>query len=171
MTAGILIIDKDTAFRNILYQRFRGENYRVFDAVEFSEIKRILRRKRIDVVIINLVELQNEGIHLLKRIKKRQPLIQVILINNSENMTLSIKAMNLGAFDDILLPVNIQSLICTVHDAVNKKRQLMKNRKTFQQKYDDIMMAISFAEAGEAEIAEKILDSSRQPDFKKKSNK
>lgn len=157
MSTGILIIDRDVSFRSSLKERLLTEGYRVLTSEAPAEIVRFVRRKRIDAILLNLVEFKREGLHLLAVIKEIRPLVQVILLNRSDQISLSIEAMNLGAFDDFLLPFDMKELLLRINNAVQEKRALRRKRKTWRQKMDDLMIAVSFAEAGEMETARRYL--------------
>ncbi|MFH2133107.1 MAG: response regulator [bacterium] len=160
MSAGLLIIDRDSLLRSNLDHRLRIERYRIFTSDRPDEIMKMMRKKRIDVVLLNLVDLRNEGLRLLTQLKALRPLVEVILINQSSQIALSIEGMKRGAFDDFLLPFDMNQLLTRIQDAIALKKQRRSRRKTFREKIDDIMIAVSFAEAGEIETARQYLNRS-----------
>ena len=98
------------------------KGWRIFKSRQQKDVKQILKIHKIDVVLLDLSDLKKEGLILLKMIKKMNPAIQVITINSGEQISLSIEGMKLGAFDDFLMPLNVDSLICRIREAYQKKK-------------------------------------------------
>lgn len=172
MSAGALVIDHDSLLRSSLKDRLKQEGYRVFLSDQPAEVGRLIRRKRIDVVLLSLAGLKREGLMLLSLIKELRPWIQVILINRSEQIGFSIEGMNKGAFDDFLLPFNMNDLMVRLKDAVLQTQKQRGTKKSWRRKLDDMMIAVSFAEAGEVETARQYLDRPHhQPDGDKSVDK
>jgi DNA-binding NtrC family response regulator len=113
----------------------------------------MIRRNNIDVVLLGLTTLHKEGLAILEMIKKVRPLTEVITINGSGEVALSIESMKLGAFDDFMGPFNIESLVERIHDASVRKKQREKRKRPLLERYMEIMSAGAFAEAGEQETA------------------
>jgi DNA-binding NtrC family response regulator len=65
------------------------------------------------------------GLSLLRNIKQTYPTVQVILMIPSEehSLSLSIEGMKLGAFNDLMIPFDVQTLVKHVDAAFAKKRQ------------------------------------------------
>ena len=61
---------------------------------------------------------------ILKALKRIRPLIEVITINRSDQMALSIEGMKLRAFDDFIVPFDLESLVRRIQEACRKTRQL-----------------------------------------------
>ncbi len=125
------------------------------------ETKRILKRKDIDVVLLDLNGLKREGLALLKMIKKMRPAVQVIIINSAEQLSLSIEGMRLGAFDDLFIPLDLEALIERIKEAFEHKEKTESKKPSFFQRCQDLMVAASFAEAGEDDMAREILAKER----------
>ncbi|QTA81678.1 Chemotaxis protein [Desulfonema limicola] len=117
MNITLLIIDQDNPFRNNLIGRLHHENYKILLAVRQEDIKQILDKEDIDVVLLNLDKTNREGLMILKQIKTESPLTEIIIINSSKHIALSIEGMKLGAFDDFFLPFDVESLIQRIKDA------------------------------------------------------
>jgi len=121
MNITLLIIDQDNPFRNNLIGRLHHENYKILLAVRQEDIKQILDTEDIDVVLLNLDKTNREGLIILKQIKTESPLTEIIIINSSKNIALSIEGMKLGAFDDFFLPFDVESLVERIKDAFSHK--------------------------------------------------
>jgi DNA-binding NtrC family response regulator len=162
MGINLLIIEADALFRLNLSRRLRLERYRVFEAEQQADAGKILERKKIDVVLLGLNGLKRQGLLLLERIKKIRPLTEVIIINTSEYLSLSIEGMKLGAFDDVFLPLNMDSLAERIQEAYRLKKKNEKAKKSLFRRYQDVMVAATFAEAGEPDIARELREQQPQ---------
>nr|MBC8361909.1 response regulator [Candidatus Desulfatibia profunda] len=148
-----MIIESDHMFGNNLVQRLTNETWQILFADRLSDAKKIVKRKNIDVVVLGLNAMKREGLAILKMIKKIRPFTEVIIINSSEQIALSIEGMKLGAFDDFMVPFDIDSLRIRIQDAWQQKKQKETAKKSLLDRYRDIMIAATFAEAGESDMA------------------
>lgn len=165
----LLVIDVENSFRIGLERRLQIEGFEIYVASQASEVKKIVKQKKIEVVLLSLVELKENGLTILTQLKDFRPSLEVILLNGSDAMALSIKGMKLGAFDDFILPFDFSGLLSSIHNAISRYRAAKKKKKPLLKRYEEMMIAITMAEAGSHDLAEDYL----KPDKKtrKKSNK
>jgi DNA-binding NtrC family response regulator len=163
MGVNLLIIEMDNFLQDHLSRHLSGEEYRIFTARQKTEAKRMVKRRNIDVVLLSLNDFQNESMVLIKMIKKVRPAVQVITINSGEHISLSIEGMKLGVFDDLLMPLDLDALISRIKAAFQAKKAAEVVKPSLLQRCQDIMVAASFAEAGEAEMAKELLTKRRKP--------
>ena len=156
-----MIIETNSFLYEHLYGRLGSKDYRIFKSRQPAETKRILKRKDIDVVLLDFNGLKREGLALLEMIKKMRPAVQVIIINSAEQLSLSIEGMKLGAFDDLFIPFNLDVLIARIKEAFEQKKKAEIKKPSFFQRCQDLMVAASFAEAGEDDMAREILSKER----------
>ncbi|MGD8981962.1 MAG: response regulator, partial [Desulfobacterales bacterium] len=122
-----------------------------------KDIRRILKRHPIDVVLLSLNDLKKEGMALIKMIKKKHPAVQVVTITSGDQISLSIEGMKLGVFDDFLMPLDLDSLVSRIRDAYQAKKEAEIVKPSLFQRCQNLMVAASFAEAGEADMAKELL--------------
>ncbi len=158
-----MIVEKNSFLYEHLSGRLGSKDYRIFKSRQPTETKQILKRKDIDVVLLDLNGLKREGLALLNMIKKLRPAVQVIIINSAEQLSLSIEGMRLGAFDDLFIPFNLEALIAKIKEAFEQKKKAESKKPSFFQRCQDIMVAASFEEAGEANMAKELLEKKRMP--------
>ena len=170
MKIELLIIETNLAVRQNLVQRLSLDQYTVIDVDHPRKVKGFLKKNDIDVVLLGFSGLGVEGLSVLKTIKRTRPLIEVIMLNNSANISLSMKGMKLGAFEDFYMPLEIDTLVQSIEAAYLQKKENEKHKKTIFQKYQDLMSAVTFAEMGEADTALSFLSSNDQPSSGKKKN-
>jgi DNA-binding NtrC family response regulator len=128
MALKLLITHADEMFRRNLSERMKSESLRIFEASHGDEASDILQRGPVDVVLLGKVGLKENRLALLKRLKGMRPLVEVILLTAPEEHSFkgAVEAMEFGAFDDILLPVDIQTLSNRVREAFKRKKERMK---------------------------------------------
>jgi len=158
MKATLLIISEGASLRRNLVSRLGAQGYVIFEAGREREAKKILGVENIDVVLICLGEFSAEGLPLVKMVRKCKTLSEVIILNSSNQFSLSMQLMKLGVFDDLLYPFDLTLLARRIEEAyesTKKKRQ--KTVKSLLRRYEAAMVAASFAEAGEDEMAREFL--------------
>ena len=152
-----MIIEKDRMLREHLVRYLKANDWRIFNSMQQKDIKRILKKHPIDVVLLSLNDLKKEGMTLIKMIKKKHPAVQVITINSGDQISLSIEGMKLGVFDDFLMPLDLDSLISRIREACQAKKDAEVVKPSLFQRCQNLMVAASFAEADEAETAKELL--------------
>jgi DNA-binding NtrC family response regulator len=159
----LLIVEADGVFRQNLALRLQHEKFEVFEADDSEGLHRLLKRRDVDVVLLGLNGFKERGLSLLKIIKAIRPLTEIILMNSPRDLPLSIAGMKLGAFDDLLLPFDLEALLDRVRKAWARKRELEAKRKgrSILNRCQDAMVAVSFAEAGQPDMAREVLRNSR----------
>jgi len=130
MPIRVLIIDTDENFCRNVSQRLLIEKYRVFVTVDVVEAKKIVQREKIDVVLLGLKGLKQRGLSLLTSIKRMRPSTEVILMLPAGHLSLSIEGMRLGAFDDLLMPFDIETLLSRIKAADQHKQNQKKVKKS-----------------------------------------
>jgi DNA-binding NtrC family response regulator len=62
-----------------------------------------------------------DGINVLREIKTRYPLIEVIMLTGHANLEAAVEGMELGAFDYLMKPMDIDELLYKIEDAYGRK--------------------------------------------------
>jgi DNA-binding NtrC family response regulator len=75
----------------------------------------------VDVVILDVRMPGMDGIQTLREIKARYPLIEVIMLTGHASLEAAIQGMELGAFDYLMKPIDIDDLLYKAQDAYKKK--------------------------------------------------
>ncbi|MBF0450406.1 MAG: response regulator [Candidatus Magnetomorum sp.] len=122
MGGTILIIEASMLLEHLV-RYLEVKDWRIHKIREHKEIRRLLKQSPIDVVLLNLSDLKNEGITLINMIKKITPETQVITINSGDQIHLSIEGMKLGVFYDFIMPLDVDSLITKIVEACQFTRE------------------------------------------------
>ena len=121
MAIHILIIEAENRFRKNLYQCLQDKGFIVDKVTPKDDAVAIIAKENIDVVLLGVDGLGLEGLALIRPIKTISPETEIIIINDANHMDLSIAGMDLGAFDDFLIPLDIDSLVKRIREAAGDK--------------------------------------------------
>lgn len=100
-SASVLIIDDEDQLRNLLKRIIALEGFLVKDANNLRSGISILERESIDIVLCDVKLPDGNGIEFTGQVKKRFPLVEVILLTAYGNIADGVQAMRNGAFDYI----------------------------------------------------------------------
>ena len=170
MGINILIIESGSMIKDLMTGYNKNSNWNIYNSKQQKGIKKHLKKNNIDIVLLSLTDLKKEGIMLLKMIKRYNSDIQIITINSGKQISLSIDGMKLGVFEDYIMPLDLDSLFLRISDAYKVKKDLETNKPTIFESCQNIMMAVSFAEAGMPDIAIELLAKSQKRKETKKHN-
>ena len=80
-----------------------------------------LEQKEVDVVILDIKMPGMDGIETLREIKKRFPLVEVIMLTGHGTTETAVEGMKLGAFDYLLKPADFKDLTAKLEAARERK--------------------------------------------------
>jgi DNA-binding NtrC family response regulator len=122
MAISILLVDDEVAFVESLTKRLRLRQFDVHQAFDAETAMQVLAdNPTIDVVVLDVKMPGTDGLTAIKSIKRRHPLVEVILLSGHANLETSVGGMALGAFDYLLKPVRLDELVYKVEDAYGRK--------------------------------------------------
>ncbi len=120
----LLLVDDEKAFLDTITKRLEKRDLEVFAVYSGKEaLAEIENNKKIETVVLDVKMPQMDGIQTLIEIKKRFPLVEVIMLTGHATVETAIDGMKLGAFDYLMKPCDIDVLVTKVKDAVEKKRK------------------------------------------------
>ena len=117
----VLLVDDEAEFVETLVKRLRKRKVNTAAVGSGEEALEILKEMPIDVVVLDVKMPGMDGIETLRKIKKISPLIEVIMLTGHANMEVAIEGMELGAFDYLMKPMDIDELLYKLQDAYKKK--------------------------------------------------
>ncbi len=130
----ILIIDDEKDIRFLLSSVLSDEGYETLQAgtVEDAELEIDTNDFNLAIVDISLNDKKKDGIYLLKKIKKINKFIPVIMISGHATIQLAVDSMKLGAYEFLEKPFNKDRLLnftkraLETYDLQNKNKNLQK---------------------------------------------
>jgi two-component system, OmpR family, response regulator len=129
----VLIVDDEDDFRETLVKRL---SRRALSASGVESGERALERiesEAFDVVILDVMMPGMDGIATLREIKRKKPLVEVIMLTGHASLEAGIEGMKLGAFDFIMKPADIEDLIQKMQQAFDKKTAHEEKIRTLSQ--------------------------------------
>ena len=117
----VLLVDDEVEFLQTLLKRMGKRNVNVTGVKSGEEALAYLSRNETDVVVLDVKMPGMDGIETLREIKKRMPLMEVIMLTGHASLEVAIEGMEIGAFDYLMKPINIDDLLYKIQDAYKKK--------------------------------------------------
>lgn len=117
----VLLVDDETEFRTTLEKRLTKRQLSVFGAGSGEEAIEILNKMPIDIVVLDIRMPGMDGLETLRTIRKRDPMIETILLTGHASVEAAVTGMEFGAFDYLIKPMDIDDLLYKIQDAFKKK--------------------------------------------------
>ena len=126
----ILIIEDEASIRRVLTKILTEENdtYQVEEAEDGSKGYEKIAQNDYDLVLCDIKMPKMDGVELLQAVKKIKPEIPIVMISGHGDMETAIQTMRLGAFDYISKPPDLNRLLNTVRNALDKKQLVVENK-------------------------------------------
>ena len=139
----ILIIEDEEPIRRVLVRILKDEDSS-FEINEASDGKKgldLIKNDSYDLVLCDIKMPKVDGIELLQRTRKTNSTIPFIMLTGHGNIETAVESMKLGAYDFISKPPDLNRLINSVRNALEKKELIAENkilRKKVAKKYEII---------------------------------
>ena len=122
--ANVLLVDDEAEFVETFSERLVLRNVDIAKAFSGEEALQVLESNNsIEVVILDVKMPGMDGIATLVEIKKKLPLVEVIMLSGHADVESAIDGMKQGAFDYLMKPCDIDQIIAKVTEAAARKRQ------------------------------------------------
>jgi len=131
--ARILIIDDEGSIRRTLKEILLHEKYEISEAIDAIEGLSLLKTKTFDVILLDIKMPKMDGMEAFERIKVICPETPVIMISGHANIDTAVEAVKKGAFDFISKPPDLNRLLITIRNAIDKN-DLITTTKQLQTK-------------------------------------
>lgn len=139
----ILVIEDEAAIRRVLVKILseESEKYQVDEAEDGLIGIEKVRAEDFDLVLCDIKMPKMDGVEVLEAIKKLKPEIPVVMISGHGDLDTAVNTMRLGAFDYISKPPDLNRLLNTVRNALDRKELVVENKllkKKVSKKYEMI---------------------------------
>ena len=126
----ILIIEDEASIRRVLTKILSEESdsYIVDEAEDGLQGFEKIKNNDYDLVLCDIKMPKMDGVDLLEAVKKIKPEIPMVMISGHGDMETAIQTMRLGAFDYISKPPDLNRLLNTVRNALDKKQLVVENK-------------------------------------------
>ncbi len=139
----ILIIEDEEPIRRVLVRILSDEDSS-FEIQEASDGKKgidLIKKESFDLVLCDIKMPKVDGIELLQRTRKTNTSLPFIMLTGHGNIETAVESMKLGAYDFIAKPPDLNRLINSVRNALEKKELVTENkllRQKVAKKYEII---------------------------------
>ncbi len=127
----ILIIEDEAAIRRVLVKILSEENntYEVFEAEDGLSGIQLIKNEDFDLVLCDIKMPKMDGVEVLEATKKIKPEIPMVMISGHGDLDVAVNTMRLGAFDYISKPPDLNRLLNTVRNALDRKELVVENKQ------------------------------------------
>ena len=148
----ILIVDDEKSIRKTLSEILSFEGYKIDEAADGEEGLKRFSEKSYDVVLCDIKMPKLDGIEFLEKAKLINADIPVIMISGHGNIDTAVEAVKKGAFDYISKPPDLNRLLITLRNAMDKQ-SLVTETKVLKRKVSRVEKMV-----GESPAINKIKD-------------
>jgi DNA-binding NtrC family response regulator len=120
LMAEILIIDDEKAIRKTLTEILSFEGYKIDEAPDGEEGLKKFKEKSYDLVLCDIKMPKLDGIEFLQKAGEINADVPVIMISGHGNIETAVEAVKKGAFDFISKPPDLNRLLITIRNAMDK---------------------------------------------------
>ena len=131
--ANILIIDDEQAIRKTLTEILRYEGYKIDEAADGEEGLRKFSDTAYDLVLCDVKMPKMDGIEFLEKSRAINSDVPIIVISGHGNIETAVEAVKKGAFDFISKPPDLNRLLITLRNALDKQT-LVRETKVLKRK-------------------------------------
>ena len=125
--ARILIIDDERAIRNALREILEYENYLVDEAEDGASGIELVNKESYDVILCDIKMPKMDGIEVLENIQKTTD-APVVMISGHGTIETAVEAIRKGAYDFIAKPLDLNRLLITLRNAMDKSRLVTETK-------------------------------------------
>ena len=126
----ILIIEDEEPIRRVLVRILNEEdsNFEIHEASDGKKGLESISKENFDLVLCDIKMPKIDGIELLQRTRKNNSSLPFIMLTGHGNIETAVESMKLGAYDFISKPPDLNRLITSVRNALEKKELVTENK-------------------------------------------
>ena len=127
----ILIIEDEEAIRRVLVKILTEESkdYQVFEAEDGLAGTEAIKKSDFDLILCDIKMPKMDGVEVLEAAKKIKPEIPVVMISGHGDLDTAVNTMRLGAYDYISKPPDLNRLLNTIRNALDRKELVVENKR------------------------------------------
>lgn len=131
--AKILIVDDDKSIRRTLRDILEFEKYTVEESPDGLDAVVKIKQNKYDVIVLDIKMPKMDGMEAIERIQVLSPDTPVVMISGHGNIDTAVEAVKKGAFDFIQKPPDLNRLLITLRNALDKN-SLISEKKVLQKR-------------------------------------
>ena len=111
MKIKVLLVDDEKEFIEVLSERLEVRGFDVKTALGGEEALEWIHKSEFHVVLLDVMMPGDNGIEILKEIKRTRPSIHVIMLTGHAKIDTAVRGIESGAYDYLLKPLEIEPLV------------------------------------------------------------
>lgn len=133
MLIRILLADDDAALRKVIAYKLKRKGFDVVAVENGLEALALLDTRSFDLLLSDMRMPRMNGLELLEAAKRKQPMLEVVLMTAFADVSQAVKAVKLGAFDYLTKPFEDDQLFMAIDKALKFRRLEDENKKLREQ--------------------------------------
>lgn len=127
----ILVIEDEAAIRRVLIKILSEENdsYQLSEAEDGLAAMELIKKEDFDLVICDIKMPKMDGVEVLQASKKIKPELPFVMISGHGDLETAVNTMRYGAFDYISKPPDLNRLLNTVRNALDRNALVNENQR------------------------------------------
>ena len=139
MKIKLLLVDDEKEFVEVLSERLEVRDFDVKTALSGEEALKWIYKSEFDVILLDVMIPGDNGIEILKEIKRARPLIQIIMLTGHAKIDTAVRGIESGAYDYLLKPLEIEPLVEKIkmaydYKSAQKKRDRLEETRRVDKK-------------------------------------
>ncbi len=134
----ILVVDDEPIIRDILVRKLTISGYKPVAVENAFEALDKMREKPFPVILSDIMMPGIDGIELIKKVRMLYPDTAVVMITAVSNANAAIEALKQGASDYLIKPFNLEEIVISIQNALEKRRLILENRG-YQEHLEEIV--------------------------------
>jgi two-component system, NtrC family, nitrogen regulation response regulator NtrX len=127
--AHILVVDDERAIRSTLSEILNFEKYKVTEAENGADALQKIQEQKFDAVLCDIKMPKMDGMEFLEKAVELQTDLPIIMISGHGTVELAVEATKKGAYDFIVKPPDLNRLLITVRNAVDKASLVVETKQ------------------------------------------
>lgn len=123
----VLLVDDEERFVTSNATLMKKLGFAVLTALSGDEAMQILEVNDVDVAVVDVKMPGMDGIALLKVIKNRFPLVEVVMLTGNATFESAVSGLKMGASDYLMKPADLDELVLKIREA-NEKRKIQMEK-------------------------------------------
>ena len=119
----ILVVDDEEAITLLLQKILMKNGYQVEVANSATYAQFLVNKQKYHIVLSDIKMPEMDGLELLKEVRQRDPLIQVVMMTSGVRMSKTLTALELGAADFIMKPLDMEEVLLIVDQCGTKLKR------------------------------------------------
>jgi DNA-binding NtrC family response regulator len=129
MKIKLLLVDDEKDFVEVLSERLEVRGFDVKTALSGEEALKWIYRSEFDIVLLDVMISGDSGIEILAEIKRAKPHVQIIMLTGHAKIDAAVRGIELGAYDYLLKPLEIEPLVEKIKMAYDYKSAQQKRAR------------------------------------------